>query len=185
MLFPLVILAILSIIGGWVGVPAALGGRNEIGSFLGTVFSSGTVESPEGSRGLELGLAAISVLTALAGLGLAYFIYVLKPGTSTALATKFKPVYTVVENKFYVDEFYASFIVRPIMMVSRLLLAGLVDQGVVNGVPAATSAGVRGLGGLTRKMQSGNIRSYAGWLALGAAAVLVFMIFVHGTWMHF
>jgi NADH-quinone oxidoreductase subunit L len=70
------------------------------------------------------------------------------------------------------------------MVVSRLFLAGLVDGGVANGVPAATAAGVRGLGSLTRKMQSGNIRSYAGWLAIGAAAVLVFMIFGHATWMH-
>jgi NADH-quinone oxidoreductase subunit L len=183
MLFPLVVLAILSVIGGWVGVPAALGGHDEIGAFLAPVLSSGA--AAEGSRGVELGLAAVSVLTALAGFGLAYFLYVLKPGTSTALAARFKPVYTLVENKFYVDEIYSAFLVMPLLMISRLLLAGLVDKGVVNGVPAATSAGVRGLGTLTRKMQSGNIRSYAGWLALGAAAVLVFMIFGHASWMRF
>jgi NADH-quinone oxidoreductase subunit L len=185
MLFPLVVLAILSIVGGWVGVPEALGGHDEIGAFLAPVLGSGALAGAEGSRGVELGLAAVSVLIALAGLGLAYFLYVLKPGASTALAVKYKPVYTLVENKFYVDEIYSAFIVSPIMMVSRLLLAGLVDKGVVNGVPAATSAGVRGLGSLTRKMQSGNIRSYAGWLALGAAAVLVFMIFGHANWMRF
>jgi NADH-quinone oxidoreductase subunit L len=183
MLFPLVVLAILSVIGGWVGVPQALGGHDEIGAFLVPVLSSGA--TAEGSRGVELGLAAISVLTALAGLGLAYFLYIRKPGTSTALAAKYKPLYTLVENKFYVDEIYSAFIVTPLLMVSRLLLAGLVDKGVVNGIPAATSAGVRGLGTLTRKMQSGNIRSYAGWLALGAAAVLVFMIFGHANWMRF
>jgi NADH-quinone oxidoreductase subunit L len=185
MLFPLVVLAVLSVVGGWVGVPAALGGHDEIGAFLYPVFHATTAphEDTAGS-GLELGLAAISVLTALAGLGLAYFLYIRKPGTSTALATKFKPVYTLVLNKFYIDEIYSAFIVTPIMMVSRLLLAGLVDQGVVNGIPSATSAGIRGLGGLARRMQSGNIRSYAGWLALGAAAVLVFMIFGHASWMH-
>jgi len=184
MLAPLVVLAVLSVIGGWVGVPKAMWGHNEIGGFLDPVFASGAVAGAEGSNGLEWGLATISVLTALAGLGLAWFVYVRKPGTSTALATKFKPVYTVVLNKFYVDELYSAFIVTPILMISRLLLAGLVDQGVVNGVPAATSSGVRGLGDLARRMQSGNIRSYAGWLALGAAAVLVFMIFGHASWMH-
>jgi NADH-quinone oxidoreductase subunit L len=185
MLFPLVVLAVLSVIGGWVGVPEALGGHDEFGAFLAPVLSSGAAAGAEGSRGVELGLAAISVLVALAGLGLAYFLYVVKPGTSTALAAKFKPVYTLVENKFYVDEIYSAFLITPLLMASRLLLAGLVDRGVVNGVPAATSAGVRGLGALTRKMQSGNIRSYAGWLALGAAAVLVFMIFGHASWMRF
>ncbi len=185
MLLPLVVLAILSTIGGWVGVPEALGGHDEIGAFLAPVLGTGSVVGAEGSRGVELGLAAISVLTAFAGLGIAYFFYVRKPGSSTALAAKYKPVYALVENKFYIDEIYSAFILAPIMMVSRLLLAGLVDKGVVNGVPAATSAGVRGLGGLTRRMQSGNIRSYAGWLALGAAAVVVFMIFGNATWMHF
>jgi NADH-quinone oxidoreductase subunit L len=182
MLFPLVVLAILSIIGGWVGVPEALGGHDQIGAFLAPVLSGGAALGAEGSRSVELALAAVSVLTALAGLGLAYFFYVLKPGTSTALAARFKPVYTLIENKFYVDEIYSAAIVTPILIVSRLLLGGVIDQGVVNGVPAATSAGVRGLGSLTRRMQSGNIRSYAGWLALGAAAVLVVMIFGQTTW---
>jgi len=184
MLFPLVVLAILSVVGGWVGVPEAMGGHNEFGNFLGPVFASSAAASPEGSRSLELSLAAISVLTALLGLFVAYLLYVRKPGSSTALAEKYKGVYTLVENKFYIDEIYGAFIVTPIMMISRLLLSGLIDQGVVNGVPSATSAGIRGLGSLTRRMQSGNIRSYAGWLALGAAAVLVFMIFGHATWMH-
>ena len=185
MLLPLAVLAILSVIGGWVGIPPALGGHNEIEHFLAPVFSSGELaEAAPVSHGLELTLAAVSLLTAAIGFLIAFFLYIRKPGTSTALAQKYKPAYTLLENKFYIDELYSSFILTPIMVVSRLLLAGVVDQGVVNGVPAATSAGVRGLGSLTRRMQSGNIRSYAGWLALGAAAVLVFMIFGHATWMH-
>jgi NADH-quinone oxidoreductase subunit L len=183
MLFPLVALAILSVIGGWVGVPAAFfGGHDEIGHFLAPVFSSGATEAVEGSHGTEIGLAIVSILVALTGLGVAALLYILKPGTSTKLATSFKPVYTLFENKFYVDEIYSAAIVTPILIVSRLLLGGVIDQGVVNGVPAATSAGVRGLSSLTRRMQSGNIRSYAGWLALGAAAVLVVMIFGQTTW---
>ena len=184
MLLPLVVLAILSLIGGWVGNPEALGGHNEIGHFLAPVFASGTGETVEGSHSTEFILAIVSLATAALGFFVAYFLYIRKPGTSTALAQKYKPAYTFLENKFYIDELYSSFIITPIIVVSRLLLAGVVDQGVVNGVPAATSAGVRGLGSLTRRMQSGNIRSYAGWLAIGAAAVLVFMIFGHATWMH-
>jgi NADH-quinone oxidoreductase subunit L len=179
MLFPLVVLAILSVIGGWVGVPEALHGHDEIGHFLAPVLSTGVAEVAENSHGTEIGLALVSILTALLGLGVAYFLYIVRPGTSTKLAASFKPVYTLFENKFYVDEIYSAVIITPLMVLSRLFLAGLVDSGVANGVPAATAAGVRGLGSLTRKMQSGNIRSYAGWLALGAAAVLVFMIFVH------
>ena len=179
MLLPLVVLAVLSVIGGWVGVPEALHGHDEIGHFLAPVLSTGAAEAVEGTHGTEIGLAIVSILVAFAGLGVAYFLYIVKPGTSTKLATTFKPVYTLFENKFYVDEIYAAVIITPLMVFSRLFLAGLVDGGIASGVPSATAAGVRGLGSLTRKMQSGNIRSYAGWLALGAAAVLVFMIFIH------
>jgi NADH-quinone oxidoreductase subunit L len=179
MLFPLVILAILSLIGGWVGNPEALGGHNEFGTFLAPVLTSGASEAVEGSHSTELLLAGISLLTAALGFFVALYMYVVKPGTSTRLATALKPVYTLLENKFYVDEIYSAVIVTPLMVFSRLILAGVVDGGVASGVPTATAAGVRGLGSLTRKMQSGNIRSYAGWLALGAAAVLVFMIFIH------
>ena len=80
MTLPLAVLALLSVIGGWVGVPAALGGHNEIEHFLDPVFAS---SAPSGaahnadqvSHGLELGLATISVLVALAGLGIAYLFY--------------------------------------------------------------------------------------------------------------
>ena len=186
MLFPLVVLAVLSFVGGWVGVPQAIRGHNEIEHFLAPVFSSveQTAIVETANFTLERGLAFVSIFTAALGFFVAFYFYVLKPGTSKALTAKLKPVHSLLENKFYIDEIYATFIVAPIMMVSRLMLAGLVDKGVVNGVPAATSAGVRGLGSLTRRMQSGNIRSYAGWLALGAAAVVLFMIFGNTTGMH-
>jgi len=180
MLFPLVVLAILSVIGGWIGVPAALGGHNEIEHFLEPVFGSpdAAVEATTAvaSHGLELGLAAVSVLTAALGFFVALYFYILKPGTSIALAGKFAPVHKLLENKFYVDEIYNAVLINPILMISRVALAGF-DFIIVGGLPSGSAAGIRGLGGLTRRMQSGNIRSYAGWLALGAAAVVVIMIY--------
>jgi NADH-quinone oxidoreductase subunit L len=186
MLFPLVVLAILSVIGGWVGVPASMGGHNEIEHFLDPVFSNGVTEVPAAaaSRGLELGLAAISVLTVLAGLFIAYLFYYKKPGTAAALAERAPALYRLVENKFYIDEIYGALIITPLLMFSRIFLGGLVDGGIVNGSGAAAGATTRGLGSLVRKVQSGNIRSYAGWLALGAAAVLLVMIFGRSIWQH-
>jgi len=186
MLFPLVVLAILSVIGGWVGVPAAMWGHNEFEHFLEPVFSTGaTAEiATAGSHGLELGLAAISVLTALLGIFVAYWVYVKKPGTSTAFAQKVKPLYALLQNKFYVDEIYHAVVVLPLFVVTRLLLFGVVDWGIVNGSGQAAGATTRGLSTLTRRIQSGNIRSYAGWLALGAAVVIAVMIFGRSIWMH-
>ena len=75
-------------------------------------------------------------------------------------------------------------IITPLLMFSRLFLGGLVDGGLVNGSGAAAGATTRGFSSLVRRVQSGNIRSYAGWLALGAAAVLLVMIFGRSIWMH-
>jgi len=187
MLFPLVILAILSVIGGWVGVPAALGGHNEIEHFLDPVFASGVVAEGAASsagHGLELGLAALSVLVALAGLYVAYLFYYKKPGTAAELAERAKPAYVVLQNKYWVDEFYANFLVIPLMMFTRGFLELIFDRGVVNGSGRAAGFVTRIFGWLARKQISGNIRSYAGWLAIGAAAVIAVMIFGRSLWVH-
>jgi NADH-quinone oxidoreductase subunit L len=185
MLGPLVNLAILSVIGGWVGVPAAMGGHDEIGHFLDPVFASGVItEAAATSHSLELGLAFVSVLVALFGLYVAYIFYYKKPRTAAALAGRAPAVYRLVENKFYIDEIYNALIVTPLLMFSRLFLGGLIDGGIVNGAGAAAGGTTRGLSSLVRRVQSGNIRSYAGWLAIGAAAVLLVMIFGRSIWMH-
>ena len=187
MTIPLILLAILSIIGGWVGIPAAMGGHNEIEAFLAPIFESGAhVEAVNtaASHGLEFSLAATSVFAALLGLGFAYLFYFKKPGTAAAYAKKAPGLYRLVENKFYIDELYNAAIITPLLMFTRLILGGLIDSGLVNGSGSLAGATTRGLSSVTRRMQSGNIRSYAGWLALGAAAVMVLMIFGRGLWQH-
>jgi NADH-quinone oxidoreductase subunit L len=183
MTLPLIALAILSVIGGWVGIPAAMGGHNEIEHFLEPVFATGSVPAAA-SEGNAIGLAAISVLAALIGFGIAYLVYFKQPGRAARFAFKFPAFYRVLENKFYVDEIYHAAIVTPLLMFTRLILGGLIDKGVVNGSGALAGATTRGLGAVTRRIQSGNIRSYAGWLALGAAAVLIVMIFGRGVLPH-
>jgi NADH-quinone oxidoreductase subunit L len=186
MLFPLVVLAILSVIGGWVGVPSALGGHNEIEHFLDPVFTpvtGDTVNLGFPSHGLELGLATVSVLVALLGFYIAYIFYYKKPGTATSLAERFKPLYNLLDHKYWVDEIYANVIVSPLLMLTRIT-EFLFDQAVVDGSGAAAGATTRGLSGLLRRQISGNIRSYAGWLALGAAAVLAVMVFGRSLWGH-
>jgi NADH-quinone oxidoreductase subunit L len=185
MLGPLVILAILSIIGGWVGVPAAMWGHDEIGHFLDPVFAGGAAtEAAATGRGHELGLALLSVLVVAVGYYFAYVFYYKKPRTAATLAARFPALYHLVENKFYIDEIYSALIVTPLLMFSRLFLGGLVDGGIINGSGAAAGATTRGFSSLVRRIQSGNIRSYAGWLAIGAATVLLIMIFGRSIWMH-
>ncbi|QHN03322.1 NADH-quinone oxidoreductase subunit L [Granulicella sp. WH15] len=177
MLFPLAVLAVLSVIGGWVGVPGALGGHNEIEHFLDPVFAAPKVAEAAGSTGLELGLAVVSVLVALLGLGVAYFFYCRKPGTAAAIADKAKPLYNLVVGKFYIDEIYNAIFVTGLLGFTRLILGGLVDRGLVDGSGKLATFVAVDSAAVTRRMQSGNIRSYAGWLALGAAFVMAVMIF--------
>jgi NADH-quinone oxidoreductase subunit L len=186
MLGPLVILAILSFIGGWVGVPAAMGGHDEIGHFLDPVFASGATAETVAttSRGSELGLALASFLVVAIGFYIAHIFYYKKPRTAAAIAGRAPALYRLVENKFYVDEIYRALVVTPLLMFSRLFLGGLIDGGIVGGSAAAAGGTTKGLSSLVRRVQSGNIRSYAGWLALGAAAVLLVMIFGRSVWLH-
>ncbi len=185
MTLPLIILAILSVIGGWVGIPAALGGHNEFEHFLAPVFSTATEPVVEAaSHTLELTLAAVSLLTAALGFFIAYLFYYRKPGTAAALAKKFAPVYSLVDHKYWVDEIYGRLIIAPLLAVSRLILSGLVDGGIIQGTSTGLAVSTRGGGWLVRRIQSGNIRSYAGWLAIGAAAVIAIVLFGHHTLPH-
>jgi NADH-quinone oxidoreductase subunit L len=183
MLFPLVVLAVLSVIGGWVGVPAALGGHNEIEGFLAPVFSGGAVAAAAtGSHGLEIGLAVTSLLVVAAGYYIAYLFYYKKPEMAAAFADRHKAAYALLANKYWVDEFYANFLVLPLPMFTRGFLELVFERGVVNGSARAAGMGIRGFAWFARKQISGNIRSYAGWLAIGAAAVLAVMIFGRSLW---
>jgi NADH-quinone oxidoreductase subunit L len=181
MTVPLILLAILSVIGGWVGIPAALGGHNEFEHFLDPVFTSNTsaalATAPTASHALELSLAAISLLVVAIGFFFAYVFYYRKPGTAAALAARLKPLYNLLDHKYWVDEIYGRLLVTPLLAFSRLILGGLVDGLIVQGTGATLAGSTRGLGWFARRMQSGNIRSYAGWLALGAAAVIAIVLF--------
>ena len=174
MLGPLVILAILSVIGGWIGVPAAMGGHNEIANFLAPVFGGG---GTEGSNQLALTLAAVSTLTALAGWFTAHIFYYAKPELPEKLAQQLRFFYSLLLNKYKVDEIYGLFVVGPLLLISRYLLKGLIDTGIVDGAGYAAGYTAQGFGALVARIQSGNIRSYAGWLSLGAAVLLIVTYF--------
>lgn len=183
MTVPLMALALLAAIGGFVGVPTAFGGHNEFEHFLDPVFASGTVTAHEaGSATLAIILAVVSVVVACLGLYAAWLLYCRRPGLSREIVTSSgatKGMYSLLDHKYWVDEIYGRGVVAPVLMASRVLLNGLVDGGLVQG-SASLLAGTTGtVSSLTRRMQSGNIRSYAGWLALGAAAVIAVALFSH------
>ncbi len=145
--------------------------------FLAPVFITSATAPEPVSHGPELGLAFVSLAVAVLGFLVAWQFYFRKPGTAAALAQRFRPAYSLVAHKYWVDEIYGIVIVGPLLAVSRLFLGGIVDTGLVQGTGAGLAGGTRGLGWITRRMQSGNIRSYAGWLALGAAVLIAVVLF--------
>ncbi len=177
MLLPLIVLAILATTGGFLGVPSAMGGHDEIGHFLEPLLGSGAHAAGGESSSLALSLAAVSVLVALTGVFAAHILYKAKPELPHKLATQLRALYALLLNKYWVDQIYGALIVTPLLLISRYLLKGLIDRGVIDGGGFAAGATAQGFGAIVQRVQSGNIRSYAGWLALGAAVLLIVSYF--------
>ena len=157
MLAPLVILAALSLAGGYLF---------RIPEFLSGVFPAGEV--PE-----NFTLMAIASGFGLAGILLAYIMYVARPAIPDALAAGLKGLYTLIYNKYFVDEIYDATVVKPVVGGSRVLLWKGMDAGLIDGMVNGIGARARNVGGALRLLQSGNIRSYATWVAFGAVLVVV------------
>jgi len=174
MLTPLVLLGVLSVVGGWIGIPKALGGGDQFVHFLEPVVNTVSVS---GNGNQERIFSVISVIMAVIGWFVADLLYRRKPGLADRLVERISGIYGLLVNKYWIDQIYTGLIVAPLLFMSRYLLWGAVDRGVINGSGSLAAGGVRGLGALVQRVQSGNIRSYAGWLAVGAAALLLIAYF--------
>jgi NADH-quinone oxidoreductase subunit L len=172
MLGPLVILAILSVIGGWLGWPEGLGGSNWFARFLEPAVGVLPAPSSPESHLTELVLALVSTFVAAAGWLAAHIMYYVRPELPARLTGQFPARYALLKNKYWVDEIYAALIVAPVLFVARWILGVLIDRGLIDGGSLTAGYSAQGLGALVARIQSGNIRSYAGWLALFAAALL-------------
>lgn len=157
---PLIILAIFAFGGGYINVPHWL--------------------SPAYPLAEHENLAAmiISAAFGIAGIILAAYMYVIRPAVAETLKTVAGPIYTLIANKYYVDELYFGFIVRPLEIASRYILWRGVDESVIDesGVNGLAHL-VRGAGGVLRHLQSGSIRNYATWVLAGS----LFVIFLIGV----
>jgi len=175
MLVPLMILALLSLVGGLI----AIGGTFE--HFLAPVFGTGEAAETSGiaaNRGLEIMLMVISVLVAILGAALAWVLYVSKPYLPQQIAARLGGLYDAVLNKYYVDELYAALFVKPLVDGSTDILWQGVDRKVIDDSINDAADGARHVSDNVRHMQSGNLRSYAGWIAAGSAVTIAYMIWL-------
>ncbi|MGA2344592.1 MAG: NADH-quinone oxidoreductase subunit L, partial [Candidatus Sulfotelmatobacter sp.] len=133
-------------------------------------------EAASGST--EYILMGISVLVAFAGAILAWFLYISRPYLPQKIADGLNGFYTAVVNKYYVDELYAKLFVKPLIDGSTSILWRGVDRKVIDDTVNKAGDGARHISDEARHMQSGNLRSYAGWIAAGSAVVIAYMIWM-------
>ena len=177
MLGPLVILAVLSLFGGFVGY------HDHFQHFLDPVFKAGGPELQEavqeaGAKTREYLLMGISVLVAGLGWFFAWLLYSSKPELPARIAASFGSFYKAVASKYYVDELYAVLFVKPLINGSTEILWHGVDQGVIDATVNNSADAARHVSDEARHMQSGNLRSYAGWVAAGGALVIAYMVWM-------
>ena len=167
MTVPLMILALLSLVGGWFAAPALWSGPNYFADFLSPVFGNAEVPGGGTAHSLELTLSIVAVLAAGIGLIVAWRMYSgqVVRGTSTGL-------HKILYNKYYVDELYQATIVGPLVWLSRNIFWKVVDAGMIDGSVNGIAHGTAAVGDTVRHTQSGNVRSYAVWVIIGAIVIL-------------
>ena len=172
MTIPLIILAILSIAGGFVGIPDVLmQGGDRIGEFLSSVIYPATHTGEIVSHGTELSLMAVSTVLVLIMIGFAWSQYRnYKEKEATGFAK-------VLENKWYVDELYDAIIVRPLNALGSFLNSFFetkIIDGIVNGVGRLVNYGGRQL----RWLQSGQVGTYVLLMVVSMLLFFVLQFFV-------
>ena len=160
---PLAILAVLSLIGGLVF---------KVPDFLRTFFYA-PLPAPEVPE--DQSLMLISVAFGLIGIFVAWLLYVAKPAMAETLAAAFRGLYTTLLNKYYVDEIYDATVVTPLVGGSRWVLWKGTDVRLIDGAVNGVGSLARGVGGVLRQLQSGNIRSYATWVLFGSVVAIIAM----------
>ena len=182
MTIPLMVLALLSVIGGFIGIPEIFSGEhgNRFHNWLAPIFKNaerklalfGTHSHTE-----ELFLMILSVIGVAAAIWFARYIYLKKPSIASNTTAKFRGVYNLLWNKYFVDEAYDAAIIDPIIKVSRTVLWKFTDNKIIDGFINGTASLIETLSSNIRKIQTGVAQLYALIMVLGIAAALFWIIF--------
>ena len=184
MTVPLILLAVLAVGGGWFALPTMIGGPDHFLNFLQPVFHAAPAAGAEATAtpadALIKSLLAPAVIVALIGFLTAWWFYIRRPDVPKKLAQSLHGLYELVLNKYFVDEIYLALIVRPLLWISTNVLWHIIDEGVIDGAVNGVAISAQGIGGEARRLQSGNARSYATWVVIGAVCITVFVLGVWG-----
>ncbi len=174
MTVPLMILAVLSTIGGLIGIPHVF---NKIEEYLHPMFAHGSAAVEEhGSLGVEIGLMILSVGVAGLGIYIAGQIYLKKPQIADNLSVSLKPVYQLLRKKYYVDEIYEALFVKPIHWLSENFLWKIFDVKIIDGLVNGSAKFFGSLSGILRLTNTGVVQTYALSIIVGILAILGYLL---------
>ena len=179
MIVPLILLAFLSVAGGWVTYRGHTG-NEAFKVFLQPVFSFGT-SSVAADKAHSVNGEAFVLFASLAaaGLGLliAYLFFLRFPGWAKKVPGQLGLAYRLVSKKYYMDEIFNTLLIRPLQWTSDVILWRALDVGTIDKIANGAGRGAVMIGSWLRRIQSGNIRSYAVWVTLGAVIWLGYIFF--------
>lgn len=176
MTVPLMVLGGLSVIGGYIGLPHALGGHNRFAQWLDPVMrGDGSLLhiEPHVDLSVEYTVMLLSVIVALLGIYLAHSWYIKKSAMAKSLSET--SLHGLLLNKYWVDQIYDTLLSRPLVRGSELL-ARYIDTGTIDGLVNGIGTFFSGLGGMVRRVQTGVVQNYALFMGLGLLGILTTMI---------
>jgi NADH-quinone oxidoreductase subunit L len=186
MTVPLMVLAALSVVGGWVGMPESIGGlfglKNYFAGWLEPIvgghkeeIAMSVVASGGGESGLELTLMFVTVALAVLAILAARHFYLKKTEAATSLSTSFGGVQKLLLNKYYIDEVYGALVIRPLVGFSTFLWK-IVDVILIDGTINGSAWVYSQVSELMRYAQSGRVRSYATIFVAGVVILIGYLV---------
>ncbi|MBI5969347.1 MAG: NADH-quinone oxidoreductase subunit L [Deltaproteobacteria bacterium] len=177
MTVPLIILAVLSTIGGFLGFPI-VEGWNQFHDFLAPVFAlpPKAADSSHHAVGFEIGMMIVSMVIAGLGILSAYRMYIQSPSLPDRLAERYRTPYEMIANKYWVDEIYNFAFVGPMVRFS-VFLWRIFDDILVDGTVNGVAAVVRGGSEIFKYWQTGNVQSYALFILVGVVLMIGYFLF--------
>ena len=180
MTIPLMILACLSLVGGFVGIPI-FEGLNKFDAFLAPIFAPAKAILDHGAHhghhsvSLELILMAVSLGIAITGLLLARYMYITNPEVPEKIVEDYKDLHTLVYNKYWIDELYDFLFVNSIVNFSRFLWKSF-DEAIIDGAVNGVGKWVLSWGSTLRQVETGLVKDYALSVLVGVVVIIGYLV---------
>ncbi len=185
MTVPLMVLAVLSVIGGFIGMPHVFGTTNYFEEWLAPVMASsggheaeaasGAHMSGAGNAALELTLMFVTVVLAVLAILFARHMYLRKPEKATRVRERFSGLHKLLLNKYFVDEIYGALVVRPLVYFS-VFLWKVVDVLIIDGLANGLAVVGQDASEVLKYGQSGRVRGYATVFVAGVVVIVGYLV---------